>query len=331
MPGKRFKFTISAVDNATATIERVNKRFDRMTSRLTAPTRRLARRAGALGEAAGLPKVAKSLGNVAKQAEKTAASITKIGAPLLAIVGGGTLAGLAEMVTHWERIGTETERTSRMIGIAANQLTQMRGAANLMGVSSDAMTAGFQSLQDTLQDARWGRNQGAFASLQALGIKIHTTKTGAIDVHAAMLDLADVMQRVAKRDPAAARNLAHSLGVEQLLPMLTQGRAAMQRYEAEAQRLRGEFTPDMAARAQAFAQSISGMGLAIDGLKASIADRLAPVLGPLIDRFATWIAQNREVISQSIGATIERVANAFEQIVSGVDLPTFKKRALAMR
>jgi ADP-heptose:LPS heptosyltransferase len=39
-----------------------------------------------------------------------------------------------------------------------------------------------------------------------------------------MYELADRMQRIQRRDPAAARNLARSLGVEQLLPVLVQGR-----------------------------------------------------------------------------------------------------------
>ncbi|WP_233872513.1 lytic transglycosylase domain-containing protein [Paraburkholderia adhaesiva] len=319
MAGKTFTYTISAVDKATATIERVNKQIDRM----TAPFRRAAQSAKALSDASGLTKVANNLGNVAKQADKAARSITKMAAPLLAIVGGGTLAGLSEMVAHWERIGAETERTSRMLGITANQLTQMRSAATLMGVSADTVTSGFQSLQDTLQDARWGRNQGAFATLQALGIRLRTTRSGAIDTQAAMYDLADRMQRIQKRDPAAARNLARSLGVEQLLPVLVQGRAAMQRYEAEARRLRGDFTPDMANRAQAFSQALSGMGLAVDGLKVSIADKLAPVLGPMIEKFSNWIAINRDLISQRVAALVERIAKALERLFEGVDWDSF--------
>ncbi|MFL9997980.1 hypothetical protein PQR34_42875 [Paraburkholderia sediminicola] len=137
---------------------------------------------------------------------------------------------------------------------------------------------------------------------------LHNTKAGTIDVHRAMLDLADRMKTLQQRDPGAARNLARSLGVEQLLPVLIQGRAGMQAYEAEARRLRGDFTPQMAARAQAFAQSLNMMGVAADGLKSSIADSLVPVLKPLIDRFTEWIAKNRELISQRVASLVERIA-----------------------
>ncbi|WP_233869699.1 hypothetical protein [Paraburkholderia adhaesiva] len=319
MAAQAISFTISAVDRATATIERVNRNMGKMTR----PYANLAKSAKRFSEASGFAAVGRNLGNVAKEADKVLRSVTKIGAPLLAIVGGGTIAGLSEMVTQWERIGAQTERTSRMLGITANQLTQMRGAATLMGVSSDSMTAGFQSLQDTLQNARWGRDQGAFAALQALGIRLRTTRSGAIDTQAAMGDLADVFQRIQTRDPAAARNLARSLGVEQLLPVLVQGRAALQKYEVEARRLRGDFTPDMARHALDFTHALSSMGLSLEGLRASIADRLAPVLGPMIEHFANWIATNRELISQRIAALVERIARAFERLFEGVDWDAF--------
>jgi hypothetical protein len=307
---QKIEFTISAVDKATRTIDRIN----RSVANMTRPYANLAKSIKRFSEASGLTTVAKRLDTVAQKAAKATTSLTKMAAPLLALVGGGTLAGLSEMVTHWERIGAETERTSRLLGITAGQLVKMRGAAALMGVSSDTMTAGFQSLADTLQDARWGRNQAAFSTLQSLGITLRSTASGAVDTKAAMYDLADRMKRIQQRDPAAARNLARSLGVEQLLPVLVQGREGMRAYEAEAVRLRGEFTPGMGERAQAFTLSLSKMALAADGLRQSIADRLAPMMQPFIDRLTEWIAKNRELISQRIGALVQRIADALDRV-----------------
>ncbi|MGF6790164.1 transglycosylase SLT domain-containing protein [Paraburkholderia sp. 35.1] len=304
MAAQAIQFTISTVDKATRTINRINDSV----SRMTRPYQNLARSVQRFSKASGLTEVGKRLDAVAQKAGKAAASVTRIGAPLLALVGGGTLAGLTDLVVQWERMGAETERTARLLGITAGELTQMRSAATLMGVSADTMTSGFRGFADTLQDARWGRNQAAFATIQALGITLHTTKNGATDTQAALYDLADRIQRIQHADPAAARNLARSLGVEQLLPVLVRGRRGMQAYEAEARRLRGDFTPQMAARAQAFALSLDRMRTAADGLKASIADSLAPVFGPMIDRFTEWIARNRELIAQRIVELAQRLA-----------------------
>ncbi|MGF6968115.1 hypothetical protein OKW43_005143 [Paraburkholderia sp. WC7.3g] len=304
MAAQAIQFTISTVDKATRTINRINDSV----SRMTRPYQNLARSVQRFSKASGLTEVGKRLDRVAQKAGKAAANVTRIGAPLLALVGGGTLAGLTDLVVQWERMGAETERTARLLGITAGEFTQMRSAATLMGVSADTMTSGFRGFADTLQDARWGRNQAAFATIQALGITLRTTKTGATDTQAALYDLADRIQRIQHADPAAARNLARSLGVEQLLPVLVRGRRGKQAYEAEARRLRGDFTPQMAARAQAFALSLDRMSTAADGLKASIADSLAPVFGPMIDRFTEWIAKNRELIAQRIAELAQRLA-----------------------
>lgn len=310
MAKQGIEFTITTVDKATAMMNKINKDIAKMTR----PFENVAKSVQRFSKASGLTEVSKRLGNVAQEAGKVAASMRDIAAPMLALVGGGTIAVLSALVVQWERIGAETARTARMLGTTADELTRMRASATLMGTSADTLTAGFQSLQDTLQDAKWGRNQAAFATLQALGITLRTTKAGIIDTKAAMYALADRMQRLQRRDPAATRNLARSLGVEQLLPVLIQGREGLQAYEKEAARLRGDFTPDMAKRAEAFALSLNKMGVTIDGLKASIADKLAPVLQPLIERFTEWIAANRELLAQKIANVVQSLADWLQRV-----------------
>lgn len=73
-------------------------------------------------------------------------------------------------------------------------------------------------------------------------------------------------------------------------------------------------TPELAQCAQAFALSLSKMVLAADGLKQTIADRLVPVLQPLIDRFTEWIAKNRELISHKVAAVVQRIADALQKV-----------------
>lgn len=310
MASNKIEFTISTVDKATATINKINTSVAKMTR----PFENVARSVQRFSRASGIADVGKKLGAVAQEANKVAGSLRDIATPMLALVGGGTVAGLSALVVQWERFGAQTERTARLLGVTADELTRMRSAATLMGSSADTMTSGFQSLQDTLQDAKWGRNQAAFATLQALGITLRTTQAGIVDTKAAMVDLADRMQRLQQRDPAAARNLARSLGVEQLLPVLIKGRQGMQAYEAEAARLRGDFTPDMAKRAEDFAYALSRAGVAVDGLKASIADRLAPVLQPLIDRFTEWIAANRELLARKIAEMVQKLADWLQRV-----------------
>ena len=308
---KGISFDISAVDKATATINKINNSV----SKMTRPYTNLGKSMKQFTDVSGLNKLGGALGNVASKAGSVASSFAKIGAPLLALVGGGTIAGLVEMVSTFARMGAELERTSTLLGISAQNLNAMRGAAQLMGVSGDDMTSGFKSLADTLQDARWGRNQAAYIGLQALGITLHETKAGAIDTEQAMLDLSDRITQIQKVDPAAARNLARMFGVENLLPMLSKGSVAMRKYQEEAKRLKGVFTPEMAARATDFSIATSKMMMSIEGMKTSISDKLMPIIQPLIEQFTNWIAKNREFISTKIAEYAGKLA----KMLDGVD------------
>jgi len=297
-------FNISAVDKATKTINKVNDSV----SKMIRPYSNLSKSIKNFTDISGLNKLAGAFGKIKDKIGSAASTLAKFGAPLLALVGGGTIAGLAEMVSNFAKMGAELERTSQLLGVSAQNLNAMRGAAQMMGVSGDDMTSGFKSLADTLQDAKWGRNQAAYTGLMALGITLKETKTGAIDTEQAMLDLADRIHKIQKVDPAAARNLARMFGVENLLPMLSKGSAAMRAYQSEAKRLKGVFTPEMAARATDFSIATSKMMLSIEGVKTSISDKLMPVIQPLMTQFTEWIAKNRELISTKVAQYVERLA-----------------------
>lgn len=304
---------INVVDKATATINRINNSV----SKMTRPYTNLARSVGHFSKASGLTQIGKNMGKAASEAGKLASKVGLVAAPMMALVGGGTIAGVYELATSWAQLGAETSRTAETLGVSAQDLNTMRNSNRLLGISADTTTSSFRAFSDTLQDARWGRNQGAAAMLQYMDIRLHKTKTGAIDAERAMIDFADKVKKAQERDPAAARKLAQSFGVEALLPILQKGGAAMKAYQAEAQRLAGTKTPEMFERANSFALSINKMGIAIDGMKNSIGDRLIPVLGPLIDKWTNWIAANRQLIGQKVAEIADRIGRALDSIDLG--------------
>jgi len=301
---------INVVDKATATINRINNSV----SKMTRPYTNLARSVGHFSKASGLTQLGTNMAKAASEAGKLASKVGLVAAPMTALVGGGTIAGVYELTTSWAQLGAETSRTAETLGVSAQEMNTMRNANQLMGISADTTTSSFRAFADTLQDARWGRNQGAMAMLQYMGIRLHKTKTGAIDAASAMIDFANKVKKLQERDPAAARKLAQSFGVEALMPILQKGGAAMKAYQVEAVRLGGTKTPAMFERANSFALSINKMGIAIDGMKNSIGDKLIPVLNPLIDKWTNWIAANRVLIGQKVAEIADRIGRALDGI-----------------
>jgi hypothetical protein len=290
-----FKITISAIDRSTAVVRKINNEF----SQLVRPIVQVGRSTKALGRELGLQKMAASIGKVAKNARSAAGEVTKIGAPLLALVGGGSLIGIAMLAEQWARLGFEVARTSETLGLSSSMLQGLRGAAELAGVSSAELTSGVKSLGDTMEDALYGRNQQALAVLNKLGITIHKTADGAIDSARGMMDLADAIAKI--KSPQVQGLVARQFGVEALLPLLRKGSAAIAEYQRKAAELGAVMTPAQIARAEQFGIAIKMLELAGQGLKNTIGDALIPAFQPLIEQLTAWISLNRTAIGEKVG------------------------------
>jgi len=304
------QYTITAVDRATEIINRISNRVER----LSQPFSRLSGAVKRFSDVSGVNKFSKSLGDLTARATSLLGVVLKIGAPLLALFGGGSLMGIYQMTERWAQLGFAASTTSQIIGISTQKLMEWRGVGDLVGISAETMTKGFQGFSDTLQDAKWGRNQAVFGMLKMLNIDLKHTKNDVIDTEAVLYQLADRIQKVQKKDPAAARKLAESFGVGELLPVLMHGSKAMRSYQSEVKRLQGNISPSMIERASGFALSINKMRIAADGTKASIADKLIPVFQPLIEKWTQWLTLNRAQISDKIAQLAERLVKWLDKL-----------------
>ncbi|WP_339352793.1 hypothetical protein [Acinetobacter beijerinckii] len=304
------QYTISAVDRATETIDRISNRVER----LTQPFSRLGRSVQRLGDLTGVNKLAKGIGWLTSKMMSLLGIVLKLGAPLLALFGGGTIAGIYQMTEGWAKLGSVTERTAQIMGVSAQRLMNWRGVGDLVGIGAETMTQGLQGLQQTLQDAKWGRNQAVFGMLKQMGIGLGGISDKTIDTEKVLLQLADRIQQIQKKDPAAARHFADMLGVTELMPVLMNGSKAIKGYQAEVNRLQGDFNPATTKRAKEFADKLNGMKVASDGMKASIADKLIPVFQPLIEKWTEFLVLNRTQISDKIAKLAERLVNWLSKI-----------------
>lgn len=307
---KPIQYTITAVDRATAVVDKISNRIDR----LNQPFSRLERSVKRFGDVSGVSRLAKGVGELTNKATALLGVVLKLGTPLLALFGGGSIIGLYQMTEGWAKLGSATQRTSQILGIGIDNLMSWQNLGTMFGVSADQMTQSIQGFSDTLQDAKWGRNQAAFGMLQTLGIGLKQTKDGVIDTESMLVKFADKIRAIQKRDPAAARRLAQSFGIESIMPVLMQGGTALRRYQAEVKQLQGNISPSMIDRASKFSTSIDKMKIAANGTKAAIADKLIPVFQPLIEKWTKWLVLNRTDISDKIAKLAERIANWIDKI-----------------
>lgn len=296
------KIAVTAIDNASLVMRKIRAEMRAMTQ----PMRDVRKSIRGFAEASGLKDLASGFGKIARTARSVAGGVLKIVAPMAALVGAGTLAGIAELTNRWGQLGISVLRTSQNIGVAPGKLQALNAAARLAGLSADDMTSSLGNLGNTLEDALYGRNQKALYMLHQLGIQIHRTSTGAVDSTRALMDLSGVLQRYNGK-PQVQQQIADSFGVGALLPLLRQGPAAIRAFEAQGRRLGAVLSGPELQRANELGLAFLHMKLGLEGLRNSISDGLFPVLTPLIEQFTQWVSANRQLIAQRLGEWVQKI------------------------
>ncbi|MHB9833822.1 hypothetical protein Q8F57_003185 [Paraburkholderia terrae] len=302
----KLNIVISAVDNATKTINRINRQF----ANAMLPVTRLNLSIAGLARASGVTKLAKGFVGVAKAASNVAEKVGSIMAPMAAIVGVGSIAGVIALATEWAKLGQAVTNSAANIGMSASQLMGLQGTARLAGVSAEELTSNLTSLGNTMEDALYGRNQGALMLMNRLGVSMHRLKNGSVDTQRAMQDLARVMQRPGIKGNAQVENLiASTFGVSGLLPLLRKGPEAIEEYQKKVRELGGEMSGPAIQAAAEFEQHLTLLQTAVGGLRNSIGSALIPVFQPLIDQLTAWISANRELIASKVAEYARKIAD----------------------
>ncbi|MET3132235.1 hypothetical protein AAKU55_002505, partial [Oxalobacteraceae bacterium GrIS 1.11] len=104
------------------------------------------------------------------------------------------------------------------------------------------------------------------------------------------------------------------LGLEAVLPLLRQGPAAIDAYEQKVAQLGGVMGGEAVNAAESFGLSLNYLGIATQGARNAIGEKLLPLLQPLLDRFTAWTAANRELIATNVAKFVEGLVQWIGQL-----------------
>ncbi len=305
-----YSITISAVDRVTATLDAVNKKM----ARFTAPLQRAQASVQKFGQVSGLTRVGKAFGDISHSANDAFGKVSQIIAPLGAISGAASVAGMVRMVSAWADWGSKLGFSAQRIGITADTLQGLQGAARLAGSSAGGLTSGLQTLGQTMYDAIGGRAPEAAVMFRTLGVAFSDGAGHARSVTAVLPELADKI--AALKDPYAQAQAATALfggAAEDLLPFLRRGSAGIREYE-EAARRYGTTSAAGIAAANDLRVAQTSLTMSVEGLGNSVSEKLSPVLVPILGQMADWIARNRDWIATGMGEEVKRLATWLQSI-----------------
>ncbi|MDH4745821.1 glucosaminidase domain-containing protein [Sphingomonas sp. CBMAI 2297] len=173
----------------------------------------------------------------------------------LGVVAGATVGilgslayGAFRLVDGWSKGAATIGRMADTMGVARKEMQQFVAASERMGVDKGTATGGIASLSQTLNDARYGRNNDALAILSKMGVKLQLHDDGTVDVEKMLPAIADA---IARQNSSGRRTAAHALGLsDTMISVFAQGGKALATDMADAGRTAYMVDDEDIARAQ---------------------------------------------------------------------------------
>ncbi|WP_429497019.1 hypothetical protein ACQUFY_10750 [Robbsia andropogonis] len=303
-----FVIRIKADDAATATVKKIQAAL----GKITEPVDKAQKRLGSLGSIGqkSVSRLTQGINTAARAAGSLVDKVVELVPGLAAIGGVASIAGVAALATKFGSFGFALNRSSKLLGMNAQDLAAWHVAAKRAGVSADQFDSAMSGSQMTIRAAAFGADPQAMMLLNKMGVQIQRNKDGTIDYYTTQMRLIKAIQ--GQKTVEAQRSVADSFNMGGLLPMLQQGT-----YDADkARAMRKGLVPTPAeiARASQFKQDINDLEDSVTGLGNSIGSRLVPILDPVVNGFAKWLDNNRANIADKLSEAVQKFVDWISKI-----------------
>ena len=277
----------------------------------------------------GADAAGKSMSDLEKRAEaagarigngmrSAAVGIASAGAAAAAAVGGmyKLTAGVADSLD-------DLDDFAQLNKIGVEALQEFGYAAMKTGSSQEQFNSSVTGLNKVLGQAQNGIGKGA-KMFEKYGVSVKNADGSNASVTQTLYNLSDAMQGLTQQQAIA---MAASFGIDPtLVPMLLEGRDAINAYRDSAQKL-GITNQEMVDKTKEFKSTTEDMGMTFSYLKNVIGSELAPVFSSLMVQFlesqggAAGLKVKAQELTQKFAAAlpqIAKVASAFGTIVIAI-------------
>lgn len=240
-------------------------------------------------------------------------AVMKTGAVAAAAGLGAAIGGMGLAMRNAVNAADDMSKAAAKIGIPIEELSRLKYAADLSGVSFETLSTGVKRLSVNMSDGGKALTEFGLNAKNADG-----TMKSASAIMAEIADKFAAMPDGAEKT-AMAIKLFGKAGAE-MIPLLNGGSDALGNLMAEADSFGQVFSAEMGKNAEAFNDNISRLTGAFGALAASLATKLLPYLV----QFTDWMVANAPAIAQGIANMIDNVSRFATGLVDlGTAVATF--------
>lgn len=223
-----------------------------------------------------------------------------------AVAGASAAMGL--LVRNSINVADEISKAASIIGIGTEELSRLRYAADLSGVSFESLQTGVLRLNRNMVAVTNG-GKAASATFAKLGIDVMNADGSLRSSSDIMADVADKfagMEDGAQKS-ALAMELFGKSGA-QLIPLLNGGSAALEQLTGEADKFGIVIDAETGRKAEAFNDNVTRLKGAFEAVATQIAAELLPIMVDLTDSLVDSASGMREFARDTFQA-LQRVSD----------------------
>jgi hypothetical protein len=299
---------ITVLDQTAAPLHAISQRFEHLTS----PLAHLGSRLSEIGEATGLAKLGEHAAQSFERVKKLGEGIAELAAPLAALGGVASVAGLVEMAKSTAEFGEKLKLGAIITGMSTEALSGWHYAAQLANVDAEQLDHGLQFLNRSIAEAAMGKSKDVEAIFSRMGLQ--NTQGHLVGTAQALRAIASEAKhlvdsgQVQLADDMMAKLFGARRGAE-LLPLFSQGPEAIGKILEEAKAHGISFTNEQVEGSAQFMDAWKNMAASVDGVRYAIGNELFPILTPIIKKTTEWMDANRPLISSTIRDAVVRLGH----------------------
>lgn len=249
-------------------------------------------------------------GSMAKSGIGLAGKAIGAGLAAGAAAAGAAAAVIVPNVSRAMESIDELAKKSDKLGVATENLAQLRYAAGLLGAESEDVDEFFKNMNEKVGLARFG-DEGALEQFEKLGITMdNLAGKSSMDVFQLIADKVAAIEDPTMR-AAALLELFGEEGYK-LAGLLSQGSAGVSGMMDEAESLGVAMDRVSAAKVEAANDSISRMWTMLDGVWNTLAVQLAPSLEAAVSSIVAWGSEGNKAS--------EWIMWGIESVVTGIGI-----------
>lgn len=292
---------VGLVDRASAPLRGIGRGFSGVAMRARLAQISLAR----MAKTAGMAQMVQRLGAAGKAAGALWQSLKQAALWMASLAGVAAGGGLAAIMSGGASRGDAIAKEAARIGIGVEAYQELAYAAKQADIEQTLFDKSMQKAGKSIADAASGKNKDLSALYSRMGIALRD-QNGQLRNSADILpELADAFRR--NENPVLRTRMAMALFGEEgarMVDMLVDGSEALARQREEARKY-GVLTEEQVAALSRLDNGYKFVGASLRGVTDLIAAQLAPVLAPILEDMANWIAANREWIATNIGDAVK--------------------------